>query len=263
MNEIEENKTSLKDLPISKVIPNMITMTAAAAGMTSIRLSADGNWSLAIIAIMIAAVCDGLDGRVARMLNAQSKIGAELDSLCDFLNFGVAPALLMFFWSMKNAVGIGWVLCIAYAMCCLFRLARFNTMMNENPPSYWDYFFVGLPAPGGALVVLMPVMLYLYFLKQGEDYAYIANSIRSVWVGSFALFISGFLMASRIPTMSLKKLKIKAKYMLPCLFLFALIAGFLFTDFWLVLGSISAVYLLSVPATVILFLKLKSKYKEN
>ena len=259
----QQNKSSFKDLPISKVLPNLVTMMAAASGITSIRLSADGNWVFAIVAIILAAFFDGMDGRVARMLDSQSKIGAELDSLSDFVCFGVAPGMMLFFWAMKQAIGIGWILSLVYAMCCVFRLARFNTMLNEEHPPYWDYFFVGLPAPGGAILALAPVVFYLYFTGFGPEYAAVAEFIRSPLVGGIVLFISGFLMASRIPTLSLKKLKISERMLFPVVIVFAVIAGGIFVAPWLVLGTIAVLYFCSVPITILVFLKMKAAYNKK
>jgi len=140
----------LRDQSLNRLIPNMLTVMALCAGLTSIRYTLDQRWELAAIAIVIAAVLDGLDGRIARLLDGASKFGAELDSLSDFISFGVAPALLLYYWCMRGAGGIGWVLALLFAVCCALRLARFNTKLdNTDLPAWTSRFFTGVPAPAG------------------------------------------------------------------------------------------------------------------
>lgn len=251
-----------REIPIRAMIPNLVTLLAAASGITSIRYSCQGNWHHAVVAIFIACVLDGVDGRVARMLRATSKLGAELDSLSDFVSFGVAPALLIYFWVMEKVGpdcaayplrGVFWAIALFYAMCCGFRLARFNTMLDDGPTQpYWKHFFLGLPAPGGAGLVLTPA---IWQLHTGNDF------IQSPWVGCTALFVCGVLMSSRFPTVSAKSLRVPAKYTVPFLLFVMFTIGMLVSQFWLTLGIIGTLYLSSVPVCGILFLRMRRRYE--
>ncbi len=141
----------LKGLTVGKLIPNLITVSAVCAGLTGIRFAVDGRWEHAVIAIIVAAILDALDGRMARILNASSEFGAQLDSLSDIVSFGVAPALVLYFWSLQTAGGIGWAVTLFFIVCCGLRLARFNSMLGKLPPYAYNYF-TGVPAPAGALM---------------------------------------------------------------------------------------------------------------
>lgn len=146
-NKLRLSKQKLTSLPFRKIAPNIVTMLALCAGVTSIRYSIAENWAMAVICIFLAAFFDGLDGRVARMLKGSTKFGAELDSLSDFVSFGVAPAILMFQWTLFDLPKFGWFFCLLFAIGMSMRLARFNTMLDEDPqPEYWHHFFVGVPA---------------------------------------------------------------------------------------------------------------------
>ena len=138
----------ISGLSFNKLIPNILTMLALCAGLTSIRFGLHGKWDQAVISILLAGLLDGLDGRIARLLHGTSKFGAELDSLSDFVSFGVAPSMLLYFWTMQGAGGIGWALVLLFSVCCALRLARFNTMLGEPDLPPWAYnFFTGVPAP--------------------------------------------------------------------------------------------------------------------
>lgn len=251
-----------REIPIRAMIPNLVTLLAAASGITSIRFSCQGNWHHAVIAIFIACMLDGVDGRVARLLRATSKLGAELDSLADFVNFGVAPALMLYFWIMAPITpesaaypfrGLFWALALFYAMCCAFRLARFNIMIDDGPTQpYWKHFFLGLPAPGGAGLVMTPLIWQLH-----TD----STALQSTWVGCAALFVCGVLMSSRFPTVSAKSIRVPAKYMAPFLVFVMFVIGMLVSQFWLTLGVIGLVYLASVPVCAIVFLRLRRNYE--
>jgi len=251
-----------REIPIRTMIPNLVTLMAAASGVTSIRFSSQGNWRTAVIAILIACVLDGLDGRVARMLRATSKLGAELDSLSDFVSFGVAPALLVYFWVMKVVTpesaaypfrGLFWALALFYAMCSAFRLARFNIMIEDGPTQpYWKHFFMGIPAPGGAGLVLTPAIWQIHTES---------DLLQTPWVGCAMLFIIGVLMASRFPTISLKSLRVPAKRMVPVLLFVMFVIGMLVSQFWLTLGVIGILYFFSVPITGYIFLRMRRRYE--
>ena len=200
-------------IPLRAIVPNLVTSMAACAGITSISFSSEGRWLPALWALLVAVICDGMDGRIARLLNASSKLGAELDSLADFVNFGVAPAMFMYFWftggpthmidgEPVNPTLIRVVLACSlyYAMCDCFRLARFNTMLEQETAPYWKHFFTGVPAPGGCWMVLTPAMIALALDLKWSP---------SPYLGIFMLLFVGSLMASRLPTISLKHLHVR------------------------------------------------------
>src|SRR5438132_7259840 len=150
-------------IPVRTLLPNLITLLALCAGLTAIRLAVEDKLEWAVAAIVFAAMLDGIDGRVARMLKGASKFGAELDSLADFVNFGVAPALMLYFWSLHELKSAGWIAAMLFAICTGLRLARFNVMIDDpNRPVWAGNFFVGIPAPAGAITVLLPI--YVSFL---------------------------------------------------------------------------------------------------
>ncbi|MGD9639126.1 MAG: CDP-diacylglycerol--serine O-phosphatidyltransferase [Alphaproteobacteria bacterium] len=243
----------LKQLPFKHIIPNMVTLFALASGITSIRFAAQGRWEAAVIAIFIAAVLDGLDGRVARMLRGTSKFGAELDSLCDFLSFGVAPAIILYFWTPWGGVYPGWVISILYSMSCALRLARFNTMLeDENPPPYWGSFFVGVPAPAGAILSLTPIMLYFHL---GFEF------LRAPVVVGIVLIVCSGLMVSQIPTFSVKKLKIPVFLVIPLFLITTIVAGFIISQPWVTISLLALAYSCSIPVSVIVFMKKKKKFE--
>ncbi len=252
-------------IPLRAMVPNLVTSLAACAGITSISFSSEGRFLPALWALLVACICDGLDGRIARLLKASSKLGAELDSLADFVNFGVAPAMFMYFWftggpahvidgEPVNPVLIRTVLACAlyYAMCDCFRLARFNTMLEQETAPYWTHFFTGVPAPGGCWMVLTPAMVALAL-----DHTWMP----SPYLGVFMLLFVGSLMASRLPTISLKKAHISRQWLLPTLAGLLLLIGFMFANFWLTLGVTGILYIFTVPVTGLLFLRSRSRYE--
>ncbi len=261
---------SVKELDLRPMFPNMVTMSALAAGLTSMQYAFWGNWAAAVICIAVAAFCDGIDGRIARMLGVSSKFGAELDSLSDLVCFGVAPGFLLYRWTMvaeevdlingkvREAIGVPWVFALFLALCCALRLARFNTMLGEEQPPYWKHFFTGLPAPGGAYVALFPLVLHLW---TGADF------LRNSWiVGFFALF-SAILMASRIPTPCFKKLhfmKVDAEKssiisVVTALCISCLVALLIYS-FWGVVSIVGAIYLIMLPLGIWYFTKQREIY---
>ena len=253
-------RRKLTKVPLRAMIPNMVTLLAASSGITSIQYSSQGEWKRAIFAIFIACMLDGLDGRVARMLNASSRLGAELDSLSDFVSFGVAPALFTYFWIMEpievtstamRFKGMFWTLALFYAMCGAFRLARFNIMLeDETRAPYWKHFFTGLPSPGAAGLVLTPAIWQIY---TGYD------GIQNPLVGCLMLVLMGILMACPFPTFSAKAIHIKVKYMAPFLLAVMFTIGMLISQFWLTLGIIGVVYFSSIPVCFVAFWRMKQR----
>lgn len=270
---LEDSCAGELEVPIRAIVPNLVTSLAACAGITSISLSSEGRFMSALFALLVACICDGLDGRIARLLNASSKLGAELDSLADFVNFGVAPAMFMYFWMTggPNHVLDGEAVAqplirivlgcsLYYAMCDCFRLARFNTMLEQPTLPYWKHFFTGVPAPGGCWMVLSPAILSLALDAKGKAPA-LATALQNPWTGIFMLLFVGTLMASRLPTISLKAVHIRKKYMLPvmaCLLL--VIALGLVPNFWITMGLLGFLYILTVPLTGWIFLKVRAAY---
>lgn len=239
----------LPGLSINTLIPNILTVLALCAGLTSIRFALHGKWEHAVMSIVLAAILDGLDGRVARLLQGTSKFGAELDSLSDFVSFGVAPAMMLYFWTMQGAGGFGWALVLLFAVCCALRLARFNTMLgNADLPPYAYNFFTGIPAPAAAGIVLLPMVASFEF---GE-----AFFARPAVVSVFLLGVA-FLMVSTIPTFSFKKVRIPNAWVLPVLLVVGLLAAFLVTEPWLTLVVVGFAYLGMIPFSIRAFRRLK------
>lgn len=234
----------------------------------------------ALSALLVACICDGMDGRIARLLKASSKLGAELDSLADFVNFGVAPAMFMFFWLTGGPshviVGDNGELVrvsapivrlvlgcsLFYALCDCFRLARFNTMLEQPTLPYWKHFFTGVPAPGGAWMVLSPAILALALGAKGSS-PHIANFLQNPYFGMFCLLFVGSLMASRLPTISLKSLHIQRRYMAPVMAGLLLLIALLVSNFWLTLGVVGFLYILTIPLTFFIFVRVRASYERT
>ena len=176
------------------ILPNMLTLMGVCVGLTSIKFSLDQNYTLAIIAIIFAALIDGLDGRIARLIKGTSKVGKELDSLTDVISFGVAPAFIMYFWSLSGLDKIGWLICLVYVVCVALRLARFNVNSNEQP-SWRDNFFEGIPSPAGGILVLMPL---IYEISGFSFFGISSNTIVP-----FLFVAISLLLISKVPTLSL------------------------------------------------------------
>ena len=238
-NTPEMRRRRFRPIPVRMLVPNFITLLAICAGLTAIRLSTEGRMELAVGAIVFAAVLDGIDGRVARMIKGQSKFGAELDSLADFVNFGVAPGLILYFWQLHELNNGGWIAAMVFAISGGLRLARFNATMDDpNKPAFAANFFTGVPAPAGAIAVLLPV--YLAFLGLPKPPA--------VMTAIYTLLI-GFLMVSRLPVFSGKtvRMRVPPEMVLPVfvsvVFFIALLIGYP----WYILSVCTVLYLVSLP----------------
>ncbi len=242
----------LKELPFRKIAPNIVTMLALCSGVTSIKFAVADNWTMACFCIFIAAVLDGLDGRVARLLKTSSKFGAELDSLSDFVSFGVAPAILVYQWSLFSLPKIGWFVALLMAMASALRLARFNTMLDDvKQPKYWDNFFVGVPAPAAAMLAILPVMASFEYPE--------LTFLRSHLVCGITLFVVAMMMVSRMPTISTKKAKVPSFLLIPLMLFIVFIASIIISQPWLALVCLTTLYLLSLPLGFVLFLYIKNK----
>jgi CDP-diacylglycerol--serine O-phosphatidyltransferase len=235
-----ERRRRFRPIPVRMLVPNVITLLAICAGLTAIRLSTEGRMELAVAAIVFAALLDGLDGRVARMIKGQSKFGAELDSLADFVNFGVAPGLILYFWQLHELGNGGWIAAMVFAISGGLRLARFNATMDDpNRPAFAANYFTGVPAPAGAITVLLPI--YLAFLGVARPPAALT---------ALYTLVIAFLMVSRLPVFSGKtvRMRVPPEMVLPVfvsvIFFIALLVGYP----WYVLSACTLVYLLSLPA---------------
>jgi CDP-diacylglycerol--serine O-phosphatidyltransferase len=238
-------------LSINRLIPNILTLLALCAGLTSIRYGLLGMWKEGVVAIVLAGILDGLDGRVARLLQGTSKFGAELDSLSDFVCFGVAPAMLLYLWTMQSAGGLGWAVVLLYTVCAGLRLARFNSMLGQpDLPPYAYNFFTGVPAPAAAGVVLVPMVASFEFGRGFFD--------RPTLVSVFLLGVA-FLMVSTIPTFSFKKVRIPTNWVLPILLIIGALAAFLVTEPWLTLVVVGIVYIGLIPVSIRAFRRLKAQ----
>jgi CDP-diacylglycerol--serine O-phosphatidyltransferase len=232
-------KRRFKVVSLSTLIPNLITVMALCSGLTGIRFALQERWEFAVGAIAVAAVLDTLDGRMARLLNGQSKFGAELDSLADFISFGVSPAVILFLWSTQDVSGFGWMCALFYATCMALRLARFNTKLDEvDPPPFASRFFTGVPAPAAAGLGCLPLILS-FVIGEGV----LSHPIFvAIW-----MVLIGLMMVSSIPTYSFKGTRLPQKLMLPLLVIAGLvIAGFL-SEPWMTLGGIIIAYLVTTP----------------
>lgn len=230
----------LRGLSINHLLPNMLTMLNLASGMTGIRFAVEGRWREAVIAIAVAAIFDLLDGRIARMLNAQSKFGEELDSLSDVVSFGVAPAMILYHWTLHDARTIGWMAALLMGVCAALRLARFNTMLGaaaEKPPFAYNYF-TGVPAPAGAFLALLPLIATLEIGDGWIDTPWLV----APWTVAVAL-----LMISAIPTFAAKGLRVPQRYVVFVLLGVGLVAAALASAPWATLTVLGIGYIASIP----------------
>lgn len=226
-------------LPLRMLIPNMMTTLALCVGLSGIRLALVGNWDKALMAIVLAGVLDGLDGWVARRVRGTSRFGAELDSLADTVSFGVAPAMIVYLWSLHELGGLGWVVALSHAVCCALRLARYNAQAAEGKTAHRpDGFFTGVPAPAGAGLVLSPVFLDLWLGTQ---------FFRTPLVAAIITAGVAVLMVSTLPTYSWRAIRLRPSWRLPLLVVAGLTAAALLTAPWGTLSLVSIIYLASLP----------------
>jgi CDP-diacylglycerol--serine O-phosphatidyltransferase len=232
----------LRRLPVNNLLPNVLTVLALAAGMTAIRYSLEERWEWAALAIVVAAGLDAIDGRIARLLLSESRFGAELDSLSDFIAFGVAPGLLLYLWAGHGMGDLGWIAALAYVTCCGLRLARFNVALDDpDRPPWASNFFSGLSAPGAAGFAMLPLMLSF---EIGEA-PWRLPELVTLW-----LVVAAVLMVSGIPTFSLKRLRIRRAHVLPALLIVGLSAAILISYPWVLLPIMCFTYLCSIPFAV-------------
>lgn len=232
----------IKSLSFARFIPNLITLAALCIGLSAIQFSLKGRWEVAVLSIFVAGILDGMDGRVARILGSPSKFGAELDSLADFCNFGVSPAVVLYLYSLNQLGRIGWAVCLFYVMCMALRLARFNTLIDtpEEDKPLSSKFFMGTSAPVTAMLVLLPMVVDFQI---GSDHL-------PPFVSALLMLAIGFLAVSKVPTFSFKGGNVPKKYILPLfLFTLSLLAGLvMFT--WFTLTFTGLLYLALIPISI-------------
>ena len=233
------------------ILPNILSLIGVCIGLSSIKFALDSKYEIAVIAIIFAALIDGLDGRIARLIKGTSKVGKELDSLTDVISFGVAPAFIMYFWSLNNLGKFGWLLCLIYVVCVALRLARFNVHSNEEA-SWKDNFFEGVPSPAGGILVLMPLIYSLSELK-------FLNINYNFIVPVFFILVS-LLLISKVPTYSLKKIVVPRTMTIFLLFGIVLFFGLLLIYTFNVMVISGLVYLCLIPISFIHYIKLNKKF---
>ena len=250
---MEQHKKNFKVVSNTKtrvILPNILTLVGVCIGLSSIKFALDAKYELAIIAVVFAAMIDGLDGRIARLIKGTSKVGKELDSLTDVISFGVAPAFIMYFWLLNNLGKFGWLLCLIYVVCVVLRLARFN--VNSNEESSWrDNFFEGIPSPAGGILVLMPLIYSL------SGFEFIKINLETL-VPIFFITIS-LLLISKFPTYSLKKIVVPRSMTIFLLFVIVLYFGFLLIYTFKAMFISGMLYLIFIPISFVHYFKINKK----
>lgn len=242
MTRFPRHRPRLRGQSLARLIPNMVTVMALCAGLTGIRFAFEGKFQLAVIAIILAAVLDALDGRIARLIGATSRFGAELDSLSDFISFGVTPAIVLYLWCFIDTGRIGWAAVLLFAVCMALRLARFNSALDDpDRPAWASNYFTGVPAPAGAGLVLMPLVASFDL-----DFFWLHKPI---WVGGWMLFVAA-LTVSRLPTFAFKKLKVRHWMVAPVLAIAGALFAGLASEPWLTLVGLGVIYLASIPLSI-------------
>jgi len=230
-----------REQPISRLFPNMVTIAGLCCGLSAIRFAMIPRWDMAVAFIIAAALIDGMDGRLARMLGATSLFGAQLDSLSDFVCFGVSPVLVLYMWQLNAIKGYGWAMVLFFSVCTALRLARFNTGLFDDQKQPWEkQFFTGVPSPAGGILCLLPLVLGLQYPN---------FHIPPVLIAAHVLLV-GTLMASRIPTFAGKHIRIKHEFITPLILACTVLLVLFFIEPWLFLSGISIVYLLSIIFSV-------------
>jgi CDP-diacylglycerol---serine O-phosphatidyltransferase len=240
-------RNRLKGLSFNMLVPNLITVMALCSGLSGLRFALAEKWEFAVGFVLLAAIFDALDGRMARLLRAQSKFGAELDSLSDFVCFGVVPACILFLWSMQNIQNYGWMVVLSFATCAALRLARFNVKLEDDKPAFAYNYFTGVPAPAGAGAALLPMILD-FQLEPGLQDLPVLIAIWTVGIG--------LLMVSQVPTYSFKKMRIPQRLVLPVLIGCGLLVAALVSAPWITLAVVIMVYLATIPMSFLSYRRL-------
>ncbi len=236
------------------LLPNILTLAGVCLGISSIKFSIDGNFSLAVTLILLAGILDALDGRVARLINGTSQFGKELDSLTDFVSFGIAPVLILYFWELNNYGKLGWAIALIYSVCCVLRLARFNLTKIDNQQEWKNNFFEGVPSPAGGLLILMPLVYELTDLKLNFDFKILTP---------YLTILIALLLVSKLPTLSLKKISISSKTTVFLLLAAGIIfIALLFYTFETLL-IFGLIYFISIPLSIFIYRNQQKKYSSK
>ena len=254
---MEQQKKNLKIVSDKKtrvILPNIITLVGVCIGLSSIKFAFDEKFTLSIIAIIVAAIIDGLDGRIARLIQGTSKVGKELDSLTDVISFGVAPAFIMYFWKLNELGRVGWLICLIYVVCVALRLARFNVNSGKEP-SWKDNFFEGVPSPAGGVLVLMPLIYSLSDIQ-------ILNINYNFFVPILFITIS-ILLISKFPTYALKKISVPRSMTIFLLLAVVLYFGLLLLYTFNAIVISGLIYFIMIPVSLIHYNKMSKKFEEQ
>jgi CDP-diacylglycerol---serine O-phosphatidyltransferase len=250
-------KRRFRRIPVRTLVPNIITLLALCAGLTAIRMAFENRYVLALAAIVFAAFLDGIDGRLARFLKGTSRFGAELDSLADFVNFGVAPALILYFWGLHALKSAGWIAAMVFAICAALRLARFNVMVDDpDKPAWASNFFVGVPAPAGAITVLLPIYVALLGLPRSE----LLN-----WLTLVYTLVIASLMVSRLPVFSGKRVgtRVPPEMVGPAVVVAVLFIALLIAYPWIILTAGTLAYLGALPFGYLSYRRYERRSRES
>jgi len=244
-------------IPVRTLVPNVITLLALCAGLTAIRMAFEDRYTLALAAIVFAAILDGIDGRLARLLKGTSRFGAELDSLADLVNFGVAPALILYFWGLHDLKSAGWIAAMVFAISAGLRLARFNVMIEDpDRPAWANNFFVGVPAPAGAITVLLPIYAAFLGLPRSEFLT---------WLTLFYTLAIASLMVSRLPVFSGKRVgtRVPPEMLGPAAVMVVLFFALLIAYPWIILTTGTLAYLVSLPLGYLSYRRYERRSRES
>jgi len=251
-----ENQKKFRIIPEKNpriILPNTLTIIGVCVGLSSIKFAMDQNYGLSIIALLISGILDTLDGRIARLIKGTSKVGKELDSLTDVVSFGVAPAFIMYFWTLNELGKLGWLIVLVYVVCCALRLARFNITTYSDDTLWKQNFFEGVPSPGGAGLVILPLVLYKSEIYNFDQYKPL--------IVSTVFIITSILLISKVPTYSFKRITIPRSTTIFLLFGIGLYFGLVFVYTFEVLFFTGAVYLCTIPISYLHFRRLNNKEK--
>ncbi|MDC0054669.1 CDP-diacylglycerol--serine O-phosphatidyltransferase [Candidatus Pelagibacter sp.] len=254
MEQQKKNFKLVSDKKTRVILPNMFTLIGVCIGLSSIKFAFDEKFTLSIIAIIVAAIIDGLDGRIARLIQGTSKVGKELDSLTDVISFGVAPAFIMYFWKLNELGRVGWLICLIYVVCVTLRLARFNINSGKEP-SWRDNFFEGVPSPAGGVLVLMPLIYSLSDIQ-------ILNIDYNFSVPILFIIIS-ILLISKVPTYALKKISVPRNMTIFLLLAVALYFGLLLFYTFNALVISALIYFIMIPVSFVHYNNMSRKFEEQ
>ena len=254
MEQQKKNFKIVSDKKTRVILPNMFTLIGVCIGLSSIKFAFDEKFTLSIIAIIVAAIIDGLDGRIARLIQGTSKVGKELDSLTDVISFGVAPAFIMYFWKLNELGRIGWLICLIYVVCVALRLARFNVNSGKEP-SWRDNFFEGVPSPAGGVIVLMPLV---YSLSEIQIF-----SINYDYFVPILFVLVSILLISKVPTYALKKISVPRNMTIFLLLAVALYFGLLLIYTFNAIVISGLMYFIMIPVSLIHYNSMSKKFKDQ